>query len=231
MTPLYIIPARGGSKGIPRKNIKLLSGKPLITYTIDAAIKARETTGGYILLSTDDAEIAEVARTCGLAVEYMRPAALGADTTGSREVMLDAMDWAERRGILYDVVVLLQPTSPLRTADDILGALQLFTQGTDMVVSACESASNPYYNLFETDGDGWLHICKGDGLFTRRQDVPPVLEYNGAVYVINPQSLRQMSLGAFPHRRPFVMPASRSIDLDTPADWERAEQIFAKYER
>lgn len=228
MTPLFVIPARGGSKGIPRKNIRPLGGRPLIAYTIDAAEAARNATGGYILLSTDDREIADVARACGLEVEYMRPAELGADTTGSREVILDAMDWADSRGIAYDCVVLLQPTSPLRTAEDILGAMELYTPGTDMVVSVCESDANPYYNLFETDADGILHICKGDGLFTRRQDVPPVLEYNGAVYVINPASLRKMSLGAFPCRRPFLMPSSRSIDLDTMADWERAEQYMSK---
>ena len=228
MTPLYIIPARGGSKGIPRKNIKQLGGRPLIAYTIDTAKEAQCVTGGYILLSTDDKEIAEVACRCGLEVEYMRPAELAADTTGSREVILDAMEWAERRGIYFDSVVLLQPTSPMRVADDILGAMKLFTHGTDMVVSVCESDANPYYNLFETDADGVLHICKGDGLFTRRQDVPPVLEYNGAVYVINPGSLRKMSLGAFPCRRPYLMPRSRSIDLDTPADWERAEQYISK---
>ena len=228
MTPLFVIPARGGSKGIPRKNIRPLGGRPLIAYTIDAAEAARNAAGGYILLSTDDREIADVARVCGLEVEYMRPAELGADTTGSREVILDAMDWADSRGIAYDCVVLLQPTSPLRIAEDILGTMEPYTPGTDMVVSACESDANPYYNLFETDADGILHICKGDGLFTRRQDVPPVLEYNGAVYVINPASLRKMSLGAFPCRRPFLMPSSRSIDLDTIADWERAEQYMSK---
>lgn len=228
MTPLYIIPARGGSKGIPRKNIRPLGGKPLIVYTIEAAQAALAATGGYILLSTDDAEIAEVARAAGLETDYMRPEALGADTTGSREVMLDAMDWADSRGIAYDTVVLLQPTSPLRTAEDILGAIALHTPGTDMTVSVCEADANPYYNLFETDAEGNLHISKGDGLITRRQDAPPVLQYNGAVYVIEPASLRAMPLGAFPRRRPYVMPSSRSIDLDTPADWAAAEIIIAK---
>lgn len=231
MTPLYIIPARGGSKSIPHKNIKLLGGRPLIAYTIDAAVEAQKVTGGYILLSTDDTAIADTARRCGLDVEYMRPAELGADTTGSREVILDAMAWADSRGIAYDCIILLQPTSPLRTVDDILGTIQAFTPGTDMAVSVCPSDANPYYNLFETDARGILHICKGDGMFTRRQDIPEVLEYNGAVYVINPQSIRDMELGAFPVRRPYVMQTSRSIDLDTPADWARAEQMISDNER
>lgn len=224
MKALYIIPARGGSKGIPRKNIKPLCGKPLLAYSIECAKTAQAQCGGTIILSTDDEEIAQTARDLGLAVEYMRPPELGADNTGSREVMLDVMSWAENKAIDYDCVVLLQPTSPLRTAADVIGAMQLYSSDVDMVVSVCRSDANPYYNLFELDSSGVLHICKGDGLYTRRQDVPPVWEYNGAVYVINPQSLRQMAMGAFPKRIPFEMPSSRSIDLDTPSDWQAAEQ-------
>lgn len=224
MEPLYIIPARGGSKGIPHKNIKLLCGKPLIAYTIDSAVEACRRNGcGYILVSTDDAEIAEVARSCGVSVDYMRPASLAGDTIGSREVMLDAMEWADANGIRYNCVVLLQPTSPFRTADDITAAEKLYGNDVDMVVTVCESAANPYYNLFELNSDGTLRISKGDGLLTRRQDAPKVYEYNGAVYVINPASLRKMPLGAFPRRIPCLMSKERSIDLDTLADWELAE--------
>lgn len=226
MTPLYIIPARGGSKGIPRKNIKPLGRKPLIGYAIDAA-RAAGSPDSRIILSTDDDEIASVARKAfGLDVPYMRPAALATDTAGSREVILDAMDWADRAGIIYDCVVLLQPTSPFRTADDIRAALALYSSDIDMVVSVKEAAANPYYNCFETDADGFLHVSKGDGLITRRQDAPPAWEYNGAVYVINPDSIRRMPLGAFPRRLPSPMPADRSIDLDTPADWLLAEALL-----
>lgn len=226
MTPLYIIPARGGSKGIPHKNIKPLNGKPLIAYTISAAVEAQKSIGGYILLSTDDTEIADVARRCGLEVEYMRPGHLGGDTVGSREVILDAMQWAENKGIIYDCVILLQPTSPLRTTADILASAELFNSASDMVVSVCVADANPYYNLFELDNQGILHISKGSGLITRRQDAPPVYEYNGAVYVINPQSIKEMPLGAFPCRVPYVMPRERSVDLDTPADWALCEMIM-----
>lgn len=227
MTPLYIIPARGGSKGIPRKNIKPLCGRPLIAYSIDAALDAGASPHS-IILSTDDAEIAETGRRLGLDVDYMRPAELATDTAGSREVILDAMDWADRRGIAYDCVVLLQPTSPMRTAADIKAALELYTPDTDMVVSVKQASANPYYNCFETDPEtGYLHISKGDGLLTRRQDAPPAWEYNGAVYVINPQSIRNMPLGAFKKRVPSVMPAERSVDLDTPTDWLVAEAMMA----
>lgn len=230
MTPLYIIPARGGSKGIPRKNIKPLAGRPLIAYTLDVAKECRALYGGYILVSTDDEEIARAARSEGVEVDYMRPASLGADTTGSREVMTDAMDWAEARGISYDCVVLLQPTSPLRTVADVEAAIKAFEghPGADMAVTVCLSDDNPYYNLFETDAGGALRICKGDGLLTRRQDAPPVYRFNGAVYVIRPRSLRSMPLGAFPVRVPVVMPAARSLDLDTLADWARLESMMLK---
>lgn len=226
MNPLYIIPARGGSKGIPRKNIKPLCGKPLLHYAIECA-RGAGARDSHIILSTDDAEIADCARGIGLAVPYMRPAELATDTAGSREVMLDAMSWADRHGIDYDCVVLLQPTSPLRTAADVAGALALFGPGTDMVVSVTEAASNPYYNCFETDpATGYLHVSKGEGLYTRRQDAPHAWEYNGAVYVIRPESIRKLPLGQFPCRKPFVMPRERSIDLDTPADWLVAEALM-----
>lgn len=229
MKPLYIIPARGGSKGIPRKNIKPLGGRPLIAYSIDVA-RRMGADDAHIILSTDDGEIADTARALGLPVEYMRPAELATDTAGSREMMLDAMDWADSRGIEYDCIVLLQPTSPLRTADDVRRTLALYSPDIDMVVTVCEAAANPYYNLFETGRDGYLAISKGDGLLTRRQDAPKVWEYNGAVYAINPASLRARPMGAFSRRVPCEMPRNRSIDLDTPADWALAETLLKNTE-
>lgn len=223
--PLIIIPARGGSKGIPRKNIKLLDGKPLIAYSIEVAGTVAPDRD-LIILSTDDAEIARVAREWGLDVPYMRPDSLAGDTTGTREVLLHAMDWADSRGINYDCVLLLQPTSPLRTADDVRKALDLYSPDIDMVVSVVESAANPYYDCFETTPDGFLHISKGDGSLTRRQDAPDAWQYNGAIYVINPESLRRMPMGAFPRRIPMIMKRENSIDLDTPLDWTIAEAIM-----
>ena len=226
MKPLFIIPARGGSKGIPHKNIKELCGKPLLHYTIEHA-RAVCADDSRIVLSTDDPAIADCARKAGLAVPYMRPAHLATDTAGSREVMLHAMDWADSQGLDYDCVVLLQPTSPLRQPGDICGAMNLYRSDIDMVVSVCESASNPYYTCYEAEGaDGYLHISKGDGLYTRRQDCPKVWEYNGAVYVINPDSLRRCPMGAFERRLPFVMDRNRSHDLDTPLDWMVVEAVM-----
>ena len=221
---LIIIPARGGSKGIPRKNIKDFCGRPLIHYSIDVARKIAPDS--HIILSTDDEEIREVGRMTGLAIDYVRPVELGGDKVGSREVILDAMDYADRKGIIYNKVVLLQPTSPLRKVEDVEGCIALFSDDTDMVVSVTEAACNPYYDCFETDPDGSLQISKGDGYFTRRQDAPKAWQYNGAVYVTNPDSIRRMPMGEFPRRIPFEMPKSRSVDLDTPVDWIIAENIM-----
>lgn len=222
---LYVIPARGGSKGIPHKNIKLLAGKPLICHSIGHA-RAFAYSDADICLSTDSEEIASVARACGLEVPFLRPAALASDTASTQDVLLHALDFYEARGRHYERIVLLQPTSPLRTETDIAGALALWRDDIDMVVSVREASTNPYYNAFETDADGFLHISKGDGCYTRRQDAPKVWEYNGAVYVIATASLRAMPMGRFPRRVMYAMSAENSVDLDTPLDWLTAEAIF-----
>lgn len=223
--PLIIIPARGGSKGIPHKNIVPLGGKPLLVYTIEAALQT--ATIDNIILSTDDDAIAAVAESAGLPVHYRRPSILATDTAGSREVILHAMEWADENAISYDCIVLLQPTSPLRNANDITKAISLYTPTIDMVVSVTDASSNPYYNCFECDNNGYLNISKGDGLITRRQDAPPAYEYNGAIYVINPVSIRNMAMGAFSRKVPYIMPRDRSIDIDTPLDLAVAEVILS----
>lgn len=226
MTPLFIIPARGGSKSIPGKNIKPLAGKPLICHSIEVALKVAPES--RIIVTTDSERIAATARDAGISRPYMRPAALGADNVGSREVLLDAMDEADRRGVAYDCVVLLQPTSPLRTADDVMKTIAAFGPGVDMAVTVTESAANPYYDCFETGADGYLHVSKGDGLITRRQDAPKAWQYNGAVYVIRPESLRRFRMGELPCRVGVEMPRDRSIDLDTPTDWLIAEALISQ---
>ena len=225
MRYLYIIPARGGSKGIPGKNIKPLAGKPLLCHSVDHALAAGADPAD-ICLTTDSEQVRRVGEEYGLTVPFLRPAELSTDTAGSREVMLHALDFYEQLRGKYDAIVLLQPTSPLRTAEDIIKARELYTPEIDMVVSVTEAATNPYYNAFETAPDGTLHISKGDGLYTRRQDAPQVWEYNGAVYVINPDSLRRMPMGSFPRRIPLPMPRNRSLDLDTPLDWLLMEQLI-----
>lgn len=224
MKSLVIIPARGGSKGIPHKNIKPLAGKPLIYYTIDVArqIVADED----ICVSTDDEEIIRCVEDYGLKVPFIRPAELATDTAGTYEVLLHALHFYERQGKAYDNIILLQNTSPFRQANHVKEALKLYTPDIDMVVSVKETESNPYYNCFEEDETGFLHISKGDGLYTRRQDVPKAYEYNGAIYLINPKSLKQMPLGKFTKRVKYVMDDMHSVDLDNMIDWKFSELII-----
>ena len=146
---LVIIPARGGSKGIPGKNIRPLAGKPLILYTVDLARQLFPDT--HIILSTDSEQIAITARTAGLPVNYMRPPELATDNAPTRDALLHAMDWADTHGIPYKKICLLQPTSPLRTADDILRCIDRYTPDIDMVTTVRPAATNPYYNCYETD--------------------------------------------------------------------------------
>ena len=222
---LIIIPARGGSKGIPRKNIKLLGGKPLIYYAIDTA---REITSDEnICVSTDDAEIESVVEQYGLPVPFLRPEELSTDTAGTYEVLLHALDYYEKQGKHYDIVLLLQTTTPFRTAEQVKEALALYDKSqADMVVSVKECAANPYYNIFEEDKDGWLHVSKGDGNIFRRQDAPKVYEYNGAIYIMNAEKLKQTHMHKLPHRIKYVMDEQSSFDLDTMADWNMAEMII-----
>jgi N-acylneuraminate cytidylyltransferase len=142
MKPLIIIPARGGSKGVPRKNIKLLNGKPLIHYTIEAAQNI--FSNNIICVSTDDEEIKEVAEQTGLTVPFIRPAELATDQAGTREVLLHAVYYYETIDYFADTIILLQPTSPFRNSTQIKEALKLYTEDCDMVVSVKETKSNPY---------------------------------------------------------------------------------------
>lgn len=223
MKILVVIPARGGSKGIPRKNIKPFAGKPLIYYTIDTARAI--VPDEDICVSTDDDEIIQVVEDYGLKVPFKRPDELATDTAGTYEVLLHAIDFYEKQGKHYDVVLLLQNTSPFRTAEHVKEALALYTPEVDMVVSVKECAANPYYCVFEESQEGYLHVCKGNGTIYRRQDAPKVYEYNGAVYVINTNSLKKQHMHQFSKRVKYVMDDRSSFDLDTMNDWIIAEMI------
>lgn len=222
---LIIIPARGGSKGIPRKNIKPLNGKPLIYYAIDTARAI--TTDENICVSTDDLEIKSVVENYRLRVPFLRPDELSIDTAGTYEVLLHALDYYEKKGKHYDIVLLLQTTSPFRTAEQVKEALALYDRSqADMVVSVKECPANPYYNVFEEKSDGFLHVCKGKGNIFRRQDAPKVYEYNGAIYIMDAEKLKTTHMHKMQKRVKYIMDAQSSFDLDTMQDWEMAEMIL-----
>lgn len=226
MKILVIIPARGGSKGIPHKNIKPLAGKPLIYYTIDTARQI--VSDEDICVSTDDQEIILCVEDYGLKVPFVRPSEFATDTAGTYEVLLHALKYYEQQGKTYDVVILLQNTSPFRTPEQVKEALALYNSDLDMVVSVKECSANPYYCVFEENTEGFLNICKGKGNIIRRQDAPKVYEYNGAIYVINPKSLKEMPLYKFTKRIKYVMDEKSSLDLDTMNDWHMAELLISK---
>lgn len=222
MKVLVVIPARGGSKGIPGKNIKLLNEKPLIQYTIEAAQKMFQNQ--QICVSTDSLEIKEVVESLGLKVPFLRPESLATDTSGTYEVLVHAVEYYESQGYNADVLVLLQATSPFRTEKHIDEALQLFYEDCDMVVSVKETKSNPYYILFEEEQNGYLKKSK-EANFTRRQDCPKVWELNGAIYIINIASLKSQLMSEFTKIIKYEMDEYSSHDIDTPFDWQFAEYI------
>ncbi|MGY5850478.1 acylneuraminate cytidylyltransferase family protein [Salegentibacter sp. F14] len=225
---LIVIPARGGSKGVPGKNIKKLNGKPLIHYTIEAA---RELFSDEdIIVSTEDEKIKKTVEEIGLKVPFLRPPELAADTSGTQEVIIHALDFMQSLGKKYSTVLLLQPTSPFRTANHIKEAIEIYKQDPDqidMVVSVKETKANPYYVLREENKQGYLEVSKR-GQFTRRQDCPKVWELNGAIYVINAKSIKKSALSEIKKVRKYVMGEYPSHDIDTMLDWSIAETILSK---
>ena len=224
MRPLVVIPARGGSKGLPGKNIKLLNKKPLIQYTIEAAREVFDDKSIYV--STDDDKILKTVECIGLKVFFKRPEKLATDTANSRDVLLHAIDFFKNKnGFDPDCIILLQPTSPFRNSLHIKEALKLYTSYIDMVVSVKETDSNPYYVLFEENVNGFLKKFK-EGNYTRRQDCPKVWEYNGAIYIMNTNSLRENKIGEFDKIIKYEMDAVTSIDIDNKLDWSMVETII-----
>ena len=222
MKALYLIPARGGSKGIPHKNIKPLNGKPLINYSIDIARKFVEDKD--ICVSTDDLKIKEVAEEYGLKVPFLRPDELASDTSTTSDVIVHALNYYESLGIKYDAVVLLQPTSPLRKENDVKNALDLYNDSLDMVTTVKKSYVAAV--LCEETPEGYIKdVFIPD---TRRQDAKPLYEYNGAVYVINAKSVKEKGLAGLTKIKKSVMSDENSVDIDTMLDWYIVEALMNK---
>lgn len=223
---LIIIPARGGSKGIPKKNIKLLNGKPLIHYTIEAARKCFDDS--HICITTDSEEIINVVKETGLDVPFIRPDYLATDTATSESIIHHALGFYEKKGVNVEHVILLQPTSPLRDENHINNALDQYLKSdkdVDMLVSVKITDSNPYYVLAEENENGYLIKSKVSNA-TRRQDVPTVYEYNGAIYIYKVAALKEKSIKDFDKIVKFEMDAISSIDIDIPLDWNWCEYIL-----
>jgi CMP-N-acetylneuraminic acid synthetase len=225
---LGLITARGGSKRLPRKNVKLLAGKPLIAWTIETARQSHRLS--RVIVSTDDAEIARVAQGWGAEVPFMRPEALGQDESSHISVVTHAIRWLEehRQGA-PDYVMLLAPTSPLRTAEDIEAAIDIARRRAAVaVVSVCVPDRHPY-------------LCKrilADGTLTdfvplprelpslRHQDLPPAYGLNGAIYLNRRESLLRDGTFVPPGTVAYVMPPERSLDIDSSWDFDLAGLIL-----
>lgn len=222
---LFLITARGGSKGIPGKNIKVLGTKPLIYYSIDLARKF--VNDEYICISTDSIEIAKVAEMNGLSVPFIRPAELASDAAGSYEVIRHAVEFYSGR-FKFDKVVLLQPTSPFRLKTHVEACLKNYENKCEMVISVKAAKSNPYQLLYTENEEGFLEkILKGNKA-ERRQDFPKVYEINGAVYVFNVEALMKTHIRDFSKIRFCEMPEINSVDIDEPIDWKWAEFLLEK---
>jgi len=225
---LGVITARGRSKGIPGKNIKKLGEKPLICYTIDAAKKSSLLT--HTIVSTDDEAIADVCRKGGADVPFLRPKELAEDNTPHLPVMQHAVSFMEKKlGITFDYVVIFQPTSPFRTAEDIDGTIQkLIDTGADSAVSICEWNETHPLKAKKLSGDTVMPFFDEEKVL-RRQDLEKAYKRSGAVYVIKrtvvmsekkPENLFGNTVAG------YRVPAERSIDIDTPLDWVKAEWML-----
>lgn len=226
MRALYVIPARGGSKGIPGKNLREIAGKPLFIHTLDIA--RQMASDEDICLSTDDINIIAAAEKADYKPPFIRPAFLATDTTGMQEVLMHALEFYASEGKNYDSIVLLQPTSPFRQVADIERAAENYTHDCDMVVSVKETDANPYYVLFEENPQGFLLKSK-EGNFSRRQDCPKVWQLNGAIYIINVRSLIEKGFSGFTKIKKSEMDILHSLDLDTELDWRMALLINEQY--
>lgn len=218
---LFLIPARGGSKGIPKKNIKELNGKPLIYYTLDAIkdIAPKEN----ICVSTDDKEIIEKVEAYGINVPFERPFEFATDKASTSDVILNALNYYEEIGKEFCAIVLLQPTSPLRRPHQIIEAIKMYTPEIDMVVSV--KKSHAVAVICNENQDGYLELTfSKNGV--RRQDMTDYYEYNGAIYVINTSSFRQFSLSGLRKIMKYIMPEIDSVDIDTFVDWKLCESIL-----
>jgi CMP-N,N'-diacetyllegionaminic acid synthase len=223
---IVTICARGGSKGLPRKNILPFAGKPLIAHSIEQALACPLVDGVYV--STDDDEIAEVALKYGASVPYRRPAELATDQSAKIPAIEHLVAHLQQQGESIATIVDLQPTSPLRTQEDLVSAIRLGSTA-DLVVSVTEPSHNPYYSLVEVQGDGTLRVSKSAQI-VRRQDMPVVYGLNGSIYVWRRDALAKAVRDGFwsVAMKPSVMPRERSVDIDDALDFEWAQWLFLR---
>ena len=227
MRVLALIPARGGSKGVPRKNIRLLAGKPLLAYTAEAALAAKRLS--RFVLSTDDEEIARIGRQYGLEVPFIRPPELSQDDAPTLPVVQHALQWFEGKRECFDSVCLLQPTNPVRRSEQIDACIHLLeTTCADAVVSVLPVPHqyNPHWVYFQ-DQQGHLRLSTGaETPISRRQDLAPAFHREGSVYVTRRDVLMEQSSLYGRKLVGYPMEPEFSVNIDGLLEWERAEQLL-----
>ncbi len=229
MKVLGIIPARSGSKGVHRKNIKLLCGKPLLAYTIESALKASRLT--RIILSTEDEEIANVGMSWGADVPFLRPRELAEDSSPTLPVVQHALETLEYAGEQYDAVCLLQPTNPLRRSFDVDNCIELLEKtGADSVISVLPVPAeyNPHWVYWKSE-DGSLGLATGENEpIPRRQDLPPAFHREGSVYVTRTEIVRSRQSLYGNNIMGYEIPPEFSSNIDTLSDWQEVEDRISR---
>lgn len=221
---LAIIPARGGSKGVPRKNVRQLAGKPLIAWTIREARNSRYID--RLILSSEDDEIIDVAKQLNCEVPFKRPDELARDDTPGIEPVLHVLETLTDK---YEYVVLLQPTSPLRISEDIDNCIETCVENNaSACVSVCEAAQHPFWMYQISDTGFMVPLLHMDTIVNRRQDLPAVYILNGAVYVSRVSLLRETKSFISPSTVPYIMPRKRSLDIDEENDFRLCEIILGE---
>jgi CMP-N,N'-diacetyllegionaminic acid synthase len=227
MKILAIIPARGGSKGVPGKNIKLLNGKPLMAYTSEIALQSKHFT--EVIVSTEDSQIVEVSKRLGIKVPFIRPMALAEDHVPTIDVIIHALNWYGNINIFFDAVCLLQVTSPFRTLEFLDKAIEKFIEsGCDSLVSVqrVPHEYNPHWT-FEVNAEGNLKIATGETkIISRRQELPIAYHRDGCIYITKTEVLlKENSL--YGKTTAFIESESEFyINIDTLEDWEKAEEMI-----
>ena len=222
------IGARAGSKGVPNKNFRMLHGKHLIDWSLDQLINSDRVD--HVVVSTDSPEMYEHGLKRGCLDIGLRPVELATDTAAKWDVWQHALSEVEKQTGPADAFLDLDCTSPLRLPEDIDAGLDLFFKETpDMVMSCCESRKNPYFNMLETDANGALQVSKPlpHGVVARQQ-APMVYDHVGLVYVVKPSYLRSASRLFEGHVIPLIVPNERSLDVDSPFDWDVIEYLLGK---
>lgn len=230
MEILCVVPARGGSKGIPEKNIKEINGKPLIAYTIEEAKKSKYIT--RIIVSTDDMKISTISEKYGAEIPYIRPKHLAEDSSPTVEVIIDLVQkLKEKENYTPDYICVLQCTSPLRTAQDVDGAIKkLLNTEMDGCVSVCEVEINPYWtNVFNQEKLEYF-IPEGKKIL-KRQDLPKIYRLNGAIYVVKTKAFLDEKSLEVENSTGYIMSEESSIDIDTIIDFKIAEIIMKEKEK